>query len=273
MDTTKYGVAQRNGALRGGSGEPLVLLHAGGASPRLWEPVLPRLTAYRDVLAPALLGNLGGRQLNSGPLSARAIADDAERDLDAAGFGVVDVVGNSLGGFAALELARRGRVRNLVAISPMGMQTSEKAEKLIRVLVRGHRVAVPAKPLVMPALAVPVVRQRLLYTVLGVVHGERVPTALARHLFHALTSCDVPAAFAAIEAADLRIRDVGEITTRTLLIRGTRDPIATRDQIDGYSAGLPNASLLELPGLGHCPQLEDPERVAAEILRFLGDES
>lgn len=269
MTASDQFTAQRRGVFRGGSGSPLVLLHAGGASWRMWMPVLSRLVAERDVLAPTLLGNLGGPPLAPDrPFTLDALVDAVEAELDAAGFDRVDIVGNSLGGFVAFELARRGRARRLVAIGPMGMQSPEKADRLVAALVRGHRIATLARPLVLPALALPLVRRKVLWAAFGVVHGERVPVALARHLFHAITSCDVPAAFAATDDTDLQIRDVASIGVPTLLVHGLKDPIATRDQIARYLAELPDAQLVELPDAGHCPQLELPYRVAEEILRF-----
>jgi pimeloyl-ACP methyl ester carboxylesterase len=53
-----------------------------------------------------------------------------------------------------------------------------------------------------------------------------------------------------------------------LLLWGDRDPYATRAQMERYQERLPQARLVELPGLAHCPQLDDPECVAQEILAF-----
>jgi pimeloyl-ACP methyl ester carboxylesterase len=259
--------SQRPGVFRGGSGAPLVLLHAGGATWRQWTPILGRLTAERDVLALTLLGNRGGPSLLPGQyLTASAIADAVERELDATGLDQVDIVGNSVGGFAAFELARRRRARRVVAICPMGMQSEEKARAVVAALVDGHRKAVMLRPAILPALAVPHVRKDVLRATFGLVHGERVSTDLARHLFNAITSIDI--SMLADGPPDQQIRDVDEITSPTLVIHGDRDPIARRDQIDRYMAALPNARLVVLADAGHCPQLEQPGRVADEILTF-----
>jgi len=50
-------------AHRGGSGEPLVLLHGFTDTWRTWELVLPMLERRHDVLAPTLLGHAGGPPL------------------------------------------------------------------------------------------------------------------------------------------------------------------------------------------------------------------
>jgi pimeloyl-ACP methyl ester carboxylesterase len=48
------------------------------------------------------------------------LADDVERRLDALGWGTAHIVGNSLGGWVAFELERRGRARTLTGIAPAG---------------------------------------------------------------------------------------------------------------------------------------------------------
>ena len=93
---------------RGGSGPPLVCLHGFTDTWRMWELVLPALERRHDVLAPTLLGHAGGPALD-GEVSGALVADAVERAMDEAGFATAHIVGNSLGGFVALQLAARGR--------------------------------------------------------------------------------------------------------------------------------------------------------------------
>ena len=53
-------------------------------------------------------------------LHSGALADDVERRLDALGWDTAHIVGNSLGGWVAFELERRGRARTLTGIAPAG---------------------------------------------------------------------------------------------------------------------------------------------------------
>ena len=50
----------------------------------------------------------------------RTLADHVEAQLDELGWGTAHIVGNSLGGWVAFELERRGRARTLTAIAPAG---------------------------------------------------------------------------------------------------------------------------------------------------------
>ena len=104
---------------RGGSGPPLVCLHGFMDTWRTWELVLPALERRHDVLAPTLAGHAGGPPLEGEP-SGMLIADAVERAMDDAGFETAHLVGNSLGGFVALQLAARGRARSVVAFAPAG---------------------------------------------------------------------------------------------------------------------------------------------------------
>jgi pimeloyl-ACP methyl ester carboxylesterase len=87
---------------------------------RTWEPVLPLLERRHEVLALTLPGHAGGPRLPSEPTAA-AVTDAVEAAIDAAGFSdPPQLVGNSLGGFVALQLAARGRARSVVAFAPAG---------------------------------------------------------------------------------------------------------------------------------------------------------
>ena len=106
---------------RGGSGEPLVLVHGIGHTWRGWKPMLPTLERSFDVLAVDLPGMGYSAPLPAGtPPTAEALADAVEQAMDDAGFETAHIVGNSLGGYVALQLASRGRARTVVALAPAG---------------------------------------------------------------------------------------------------------------------------------------------------------
>src|SRR4051794_9700561 len=107
---------------RSGSGAPLVLLHALGSSRRVWDPVVPALSEHFDVLAIDLPG-FG----ESAPLppevepSPVVLAGTVAGLLDDLGIGTAHVVGNSLGGWVALELAALRPAASLTLLSPAGL--------------------------------------------------------------------------------------------------------------------------------------------------------
>ncbi len=105
---------------RTGSGEPLLLLHGMGSSRRDFAAVVEPLSRTFEVLDVDLPGVGRSPTLEARPTVA-AITDAIERTLDGEGVGRVHVLGNSLGARVALELARRGRARSVVAVAPSGL--------------------------------------------------------------------------------------------------------------------------------------------------------
>lgn len=129
--------------LREGSGEPLVLLHGILNSERVWAPVVPLLAPDFDTIAVTALGHCGGTAAEEHPVTLDHLVDRTEAQLDELGLDTVHVAGNSLGGWMALELARRGRARSVCALSPAGFWEEgwPAVERSFRVLLAARRDA------------------------------------------------------------------------------------------------------------------------------------
>jgi len=104
---------------RTGSGEPLLMLHGIGSTREDFAGLDDRLAEDFEVLSVDLPGHGQSAALSTRP-TVGAIADLVESDLERLGVGRVHVLGNSLGGRLALELARRHRASSVVAIAPSG---------------------------------------------------------------------------------------------------------------------------------------------------------
>src|SRR5215204_6415893 len=129
---------------RAGEGEPLVLIHGFTATWRCWLPVLGLLAPRFEVIAPTLHGHDGGPVPPRVAHSLAHATDHLEALLDALGVGTAHFAGNSMGGALALELAKRGRARSVVAISPGGgwrEHDREEAERIIRWFSRNQKLA------------------------------------------------------------------------------------------------------------------------------------
>ena len=103
---------------RHGTGRPIVLLHGGLGSGEMFGPILPTLAEHHEIIAPDLQGH--GRTADvDRPLDVRSLADDIAALVDHVGLDRPDVVGYSLGGGVALQLAIRhpDTVARLVACS------------------------------------------------------------------------------------------------------------------------------------------------------------
>src|SRR6202040_1034497 len=104
-----------------GSGEAMLLLHPFMMSQYVWTKVAPRIaeTGRYEVFAPTMPGHNGGPKAKWF-LDTPTLADHVEQQMDALGWPAAHIVGNSLGGWVAFELERRGRARTLTAIAPAG---------------------------------------------------------------------------------------------------------------------------------------------------------
>ena len=101
-----------------GSGRPLVLLHGGLGSGEMFGPVLTALAEHHQVINPDLQGH--GRTADiDRPIDVRLMAGDIAALIDHLHLDKPDVVGYSLGGGVALQLAFQfpEKIRKLVAIS------------------------------------------------------------------------------------------------------------------------------------------------------------
>lgn len=222
--------------------------------------------AERDVLAPDLPG-FG--QSPPPPAGTRpdvgTLADAVERELDAAGFERPALAGNSLGGWIALELARRGRAASVVAISPAGMWTEKErvwADRFLRcqfAAAKGlqRRAELLRNPLVRTVFLAGISSRPWRADPDDVVYGVR---ALAGSNF-------LPTHEAMI--AD-RCRGLEEIACPVLIVWGTRDLLLPVRQGPRFAERIAGARLVELPRLGHVPMADDPQLVGRAILDFPG---
>jgi pimeloyl-ACP methyl ester carboxylesterase len=252
---------------RAGSGSPLLLVHGVGGTWHAWDPVLSLLSSHHDVLAPSLLGHGGADPLAPGVrATVDSLVDGLEAELDRAGMDQVHVVGNSLGGWLAIELARRGRARSLVLFSPAGAWTSQRRINVVALSIR-LSVAVLSRQAAHAdrIVAIPWLRRALLST--QVAHPERVdPQSLAANI---RASAHAP-------AVDLLLRELPHLHLDPLpadSARPVRVVWAQPDRVIPFEwfgaplvERLPGAELIRQPGIGHVPMSDEPATVARLIL-------
>ena len=242
---------------RAGAGPVLVLLHPLGADRQVWEPVMDRLAAERDVIALDLPGFGGSPSLNGGgpPTPAALAAAVAAFLATVAPGGPHHVAGNSLGGWVALELAAAGHARSVTAIAPAGLWPEPLAPK--RGIARGLARAIrPALPVLVRSPA-----GRRLALAATVAAAERVPPAAALRLVRAYA--DAPG----FDEVNRAMR-AGRFTR----LEQIRVPVTLawpeHDRLVGRPAHLPPAvRSVELPGAGHLPMWDAPELVAEVLLQ------
>jgi pimeloyl-ACP methyl ester carboxylesterase len=118
---------------RHGLGRPLILLHGGLASSETFGPLLPALAAHHEVIAVDLQGH--GRTADiDRPIDARLMAGDIAALIRDLGLGRPDVMGYSLGGGVAFQVAMQHPelVRKLIVVSANIRRTAIYPEMLVQ---------------------------------------------------------------------------------------------------------------------------------------------
>lgn len=255
---------------QGGEGSPLVLLHGLTMSWRSWRPVLGMLEEHHSVFAPTLPGHRGAapQPPDGHPATVLSLTDAVERQLDEAGLGTVHVAGNSLGGWLALELSRRGRARSVVAFSPAGAwRVPSDLWRLHLVLRAGSRTI--GNPVVRLYSRQPQLRRLLLLALLD--RGDRIPPGEVEEMFRDIRDCTVLADLIAAGRRDGQLVPLDSAPCPLRIAWGKRDrTIPFRRYGDPLAARVPGAELVMLPGVGHMPMYDNPRLVARTILEVTG---
>jgi alpha-beta hydrolase superfamily lysophospholipase len=254
---------------RGGSGTPLVLLHGINATWRVWRPLLPALEEQHDVLAPTLPGHRHGPPLEPGrPVSIAALADAVERTLDAAGIETAHLAGNSLGGWVAVELGRRGRGRSVVALSPAGGWLSSQDLRRVIWLLSAGRALIDRREALRLEQLVRRPRFRQIAFRQAMERGDLVPANDALGLIEDAAGCAAYHGFIEWVRHAQPIRRSGEPLRYPLRVAWSQHDrtIPFRRYGRPFVQALPEAELITLSGVGHVPMFDDPPLVAGTIL-------
>jgi pimeloyl-ACP methyl ester carboxylesterase len=233
-------------------------------SARVWDPLRARLEPHHDVVVHTLLGHRGGAPASNRPALVDDLVDDVERMLDAVGIERPHVAGNSLGGWVAIELARRGRALSVCALSPAGTWHAGTAEQTagVRKIRRALRAARFGRACGLSlATRSRVVRRFVLRDVAE--HGDRLSAAQAIAGIDDLLGCEV---IDDILSSAQELAPLDPLPCPTTLAWSGNDrilPLAVNGRL--ARVRVPRARFVVLPGVGHVPMIDDPEQVLAVI--------
>ncbi len=240
----------------------MVLLHGVTCSSSMWRDIVPPLSEHHDVYVPTLLGHRGGPAIQRRPVSVSDVVDATERYLDEHSLARPHLVGNSLGGWVAIELARRGRAASVCAFSPAGFWWDTKSHRQVSGHIRRSRtlarVSRPIAPLVLRSAAV-----RRLGLREAVCHGDRLSAARTLEWMDDLMDCP----FMDDYSPDKQIEPMDPLPCPVTLAWSQFDRLVPAETY-GQTARerLPGATWVLLPGVGHIPWIDDPDLVVRTIL-------
>jgi pimeloyl-ACP methyl ester carboxylesterase len=250
-----------------GAGPPLVLLHGMASSWQWWLENIPALAQQHRIIAVDLPG-FG----QSEPLPAPAeMATHARTVLDLLTELHIEsatVSGHSMGGLVAIEMfvADPKRVRNLILVDSGGVPMSERR---LAVILIGLRVctAILRRRFVRRALATRMCVRRIALRA-----AFRDPRVMSPEL--AAQTMPVFAGPGSVDAIPAAARSVHatvpeSITCPVLLVWGEHDAIVPPSSAHQMHDKLPDSELAVLPGAGHSPMVEFPNRFNDLALKFL----
>jgi len=238
----------------GGSGPPLMLVHGLASRGEDYAPIMPQLARHHTLYVPDLLG-FGESDRPDIDYSVASETEMIRGYLDAKHLVQCDVLGASMGGWVALELAAEHpeRVRRLVLVDSAGFKfptpmtentfTPRDEKELLGVLqLQTDRIT-----------SIPHFIAR------DVLRKNHEHAWILRRAMHAM-----------LTGRDLMDGRVQRVTMPVLLAWGIKDRIVPLSIGEKMRSELPNAKLVTYSGCGHLAVVECRDRMVPEIERFLG---
>lgn len=241
-----------------GSGAPLLLIQGLGYARWSWEPIVAQLAERHRVLFFDNRG-IGESDAPPGPYTARQMADDALQVLDEAGVERAHVLGASLGGMIAQELA---------------VAAPERVDRLVLCCTHpglAHGFPMPEVTVRLFAEAATLEPEAALRRFVENALGDDPPPGLADELMRRrLENPQDPAGWQAQAAAGTTFEGVdGLIAAPTLVVSGTVDNVVDPRNAGALVARIPDARLAMLEGRGHMFFWEDADAFVRIVEEFL----
>lgn len=246
-----------------GHGDPLLLVHGFPLNREMWAGQVPALAPGRRLIMPDLRG-FGATPPAAEPaaLTLDAMAAEVRDLLDVLSIQRAVICGLSMGGYVALAFARRfpERVQVLIlADTSARPDTGERRASRTEQIELAERAGTAALiPLLVPLLLAP-------RTAAEVPALERLYAGMV-----------VGTSVAGLVGGLIAIRDradsrpfLAAMTMPSLVIVGEQDAITPPELSEEIAAGMPNATLVTLPGAGHMANVDAPDRFNAAVLDFL----
>ncbi len=243
-----------------GAGPPLLLIHGLGYARWGWEPVVGPLSERFRVLSFDNRG-IGESDVPPGPYSAAELAADTVAVLDAAEVERAHVVGTSLGGMIAQELALSfpERIEKLVlaCTTPGGPDAAPMPERTVSLIAEAA------------TLAPEVVLRRFVENALAIDAPEELVERIFRlRLEHPPDPAGWQAQAAAGATFDVFDR-LGELRAPTLILHGTEDGVVDVRNASLLAERIPDARVELFEGGGHLFFWERPARFVRAVEEFL----
>jgi pimeloyl-ACP methyl ester carboxylesterase len=242
--------------VRGGSGAPVLVLHDELGYPG-WMTWNEELSANRELVIPMQPG-YGQTPRLDWVRSYRDLAGFYARMVREQGWAPLEVIGFSAGAYIAAEMAAAcpEMFSKVVLVGPLGLRPTEgEIFDFLAVTIRTHVAATVSK------LDAPEFGQ--------IYGGEMTP-----HQFEAFEDARAETArigwepFMFNDSLPHLLEGMGDLPV--MLVWGDQDLIAPRGCIEAYERCVPNSTTVAIAGVGHRPEIEDPQGFLGAVNSFLG---
>jgi pimeloyl-ACP methyl ester carboxylesterase len=254
----------------GGPGSPLlVLLHGFGDSYTSWEGWVRDLKGKFHIITLDFPGHGLTRAPEGYQLSGDGLADLVDAFAAQLALPKFAVAGNSMGGGVAWQLAVRHpqRINALILVDAAGFPNEKPpgavplAFKILRYPIgRAILRNIDSRPLIDEGLKTDVYDKTLITPALVDRWAEFQRAPGHRAILMSVN----PSAFNQAAAAVL-----DKISVPTLILHGENDVLIEPASARKFAAAIPGAKVLIYPNAGHLPQIEIPQRSAADVAQFL----
>lgn len=244
-----------------GTGRPVVLLHGVTSSCHAWQDVIPFLSKDYKVYAFTALGH-NGAKAPQGRIELSDVIDDMTRTFDKHHLSQPYIVGNSMGAWIAIELAKRGRASGVCAISPAGIWHVAKSEQTLALKQIKYlsRLATVSLPFISFLSQFKTVRKFALKKVAE--HGDNLSPAQFKQAVVDMCRCTVKKDILNTQQS----LSAGKLDCPITLVWPDKDKLFPIDSTAILAQQMfPNAAFIKLANLGHVPMIDDPKQIANVI--------
>lgn len=248
----------------------LVLLHGFADSFTTWDGWVRELKPQFHIISVDFPGHGLTRAPEGSSLSGDALADFVDAFAAKLALPKFAVAGNSMGGGAAWELAVRhpDRVSALILVDAAGFANDKPpgdeplAFKILRYrLGRKLLSKIDNRPLIDQGLKTDVFDKAVITPSLVDRFAEFQRAPGHREILMGINMGSRPA----VSTAQL----LSSIAVPTLILWGESDPLIEPKAAKKFAAAIPGSKLITYPHVGHLPQIEIPQRSAADVSAFL----
>ena len=244
----------------GSSKKTLVLIHGLGASCERWEKVLPILENDFQVIVPDLIG-FGYSDKPTVDYTMDFFSNFLEKFLKTLGIDKTSIIGSSLGGQIAAEFAssHTQSVEKLILVSPSGIMKQSTFALDAYIMAALYPNENSAK--------------NAFETMDG--SGGEIPRNTITSFVKRMKLHNAKFAFMStllgLKNCDLITKKLENISSSTLVIWGSDDPVIPITFADDFVSSIINCKFHEMHNCGHTPYVQEPELFASKVLTFLNN--